>query len=238
MGSLESLYLAVGESQAHYLKGGQGTPVVLVHGGASDSRDWADTIASLSDEYSLYAPDLVGYGESASSKDSYYLTDFVSFMSDFIHTLGLDTPVLVGHSLGGRICLEIALTCPGEVSRLVLVDSAGFGAVSRGGNVIATALWRLRRLLKRPQPYPTLLQEEGEAGHWSCMERCPQLRVPTLLVWKRHDPYFPVSLPLKAKRLIPDASLVVLPGYGHAPHRENPDLFARYLRRFLEGYRY
>ena len=235
MGSPESLYLTAEESPVHYLKGGEGPPVVLVHGGASDSRDWTDIIASLSGEYSLYAPDLAGYGESGSSKESYYLSDLVGFIHDFIHTVGLDSPVLVGHSLGGRICLEIALSYPGEVSKLVLVDTVGFGTLSRGGNALQTALWRLRKLMKKPQPYPVLLQNEGEAGHWPCLERLPQMKVPTLLVWKRYDPYFPLSLPLKAKRLIPNATLVVVPGYGHAPHKENTDLFTRYLRRFLEG---
>ena len=235
MRSPESLCIQVGESLAHYLRAGEGPPLVLVHGGSSDSRDWAGTMAELARDYSLYAPDLVGYGKTSSDKESLFLSDLVGFTHDFISTLGLGSPVLVGHSLGGRVCLEIALHHPEQVSRLVLVDTVGFGPVSRSGNALIMASRRLRKLVRKSLSYPVLLKGDGEPEHWLCMDKLPQLKMPTLLIWKRYDPYFPLSLPLKAKKLIPNATLVVVPGYGHAPHKENTDLFNRYLRRFLEG---
>jgi len=230
---IESLTIAVDGSEAHYLKAGEGPPLVLLHGGSSDSRDWAGVMAEMKTEYTMYAPDIIGYGESASDKQSYYLSDFVVFTRKFMDALGLDAPVLAGHSMGGRIAIEIALLFPGEVSKLVLVDTAGLGVVSKRGTAAATAMWHMRKLLKKPQPYPELLLEEGEVEGWLCTERLAELKKPALLVWKSNDPYFPVSLPMNAKKVMPDASLVVIPGYGHAPHRENVDLFCKYLRNFL-----
>lgn len=233
--NIESLTVDVGQHQVHYLKAGTGPPVVLVHGGASDSRDWMDVMSELSGSYSLYAPDLLGYGASSKTGDNYYMSDFVEFTHGFIRALGLEAPVLVGHSLGGRVCLEIALGHPREVGKLVLVDSAGFGAVTRHRSMMVAALWRVRKLLKKEQPYPAILQEEGAHDNWDCLDRLPGLEVPTLLIWKRYDPYFPLSRPLKAKKLMPDAALIVVPGYGHAPHKEDTDYFNRYLRNFLNG---
>jgi pimeloyl-ACP methyl ester carboxylesterase len=60
---IEKLELKIGERQAHYLKAGSGPPVVLIHGGASDSNDWIETMVPLSDSYTLYAPDMLGYGK-------------------------------------------------------------------------------------------------------------------------------------------------------------------------------
>ena len=231
---MESLKLKVNEHQAHYLKAGSGPPVVLIHGGASDSRDWVGTMAALSHRYNLYAPDLIGFGLSDRTKDGYYLSDFSEFVLGFMETLGLERPVLVGHSFGGRLCLEIALRHPEKVRKLVLIDASGLGKVSRLGNVILTAFWAMRKLLRRPQPYPKFLAREGEDYNWVGADELSRLRMPTLLVWKRYEPYLPVSIARRAQELIPEANLAVLPGYGHAPHGQNKKVFNRLLLDFLD----
>ena len=130
---IQSSELNLNGHKIHYLEAGNGSPVVLVHGGASDSRDWIDTIAILSQSYGVYAPDLPGYGRSGRNEDGYYLSDFVEFIIEFIRTLDLDSPVVVGHSLGGRACLGVALHHPEMIRRLVLIDTAGFGKLTRLG---------------------------------------------------------------------------------------------------------
>ena len=52
--------------------------------------------------------------------------------------------------------------------------------------------------------------------------------------WKRHDLHFPLAIARRAGELIPAAHLVVLPGYGHAPHEQNKDSFNRHLLDFLD----
>jgi pimeloyl-ACP methyl ester carboxylesterase len=231
---IESLKLNVNGSQAHYLKAGSGPPVVLIHGGASDSRDWMGTLAALSHRYSLYAPDLIGFGLSDRNKDGYYLSDFTEFILGFMETLGLEHPVLVGHSFGGRLCLDIALRYPEKVSRLVLVDASGLGKISRLGNVILTGFWVVRKLLRLPQPFPKFLAREGEDTQWLCVNELPKLRTPTLIIWKRYDPYLPLSIARRAEELIPRAHLAILPGYGHAPHGQNKEAFNSLLLDFLD----
>jgi hypothetical protein len=67
--SIERLEVQLGDHRAHYLRAGRGSPVVLLHGGASDAFDWAETMVALSESYSLYAPDLIGYGLSDHKSD-------------------------------------------------------------------------------------------------------------------------------------------------------------------------
>ena len=231
---MESLKLKVGDQQAHYLKAGSGPPVVLIHGGASDSRDWVGTLAALSHRYSLYAPDLLGFGLSDRTKDGYYLSDFSEFILGFMETLSLEHPVLVGHSFGGRLCLEVALRHPEKVRKLVLIDASGLGKVSRLGNSILTAFWAIRKLLRHQQPYPKFLAREGEDTSWLCVDELPNLKTPTLIVWKRHDLYFPLAIARRAEALISGAHLAVLPGYGHAPHEQNRKAFNRLLLDYLD----
>jgi len=234
-GVIESRKCTVDGQRVHYLETGNGPPVVLLHGGASDSTDWIATLGILSANYSLYAPDMVGYGQSDRVKQAYHLRDFVASTRDFIQGLGLGSPALVGHSLGGRVCLDIALLYPEMVSKLVLIDTMGFSRISRWGNWLGTGLWRIRKFLGQPNPYPAMLPGEGEDPHWICLNRLPNLLVPTLVVWKRLDPYLPLASARKARELMPEASLKVFPGYGHAPHRQNRRAFHRLLMSFLNG---
>jgi pimeloyl-ACP methyl ester carboxylesterase len=227
---IESLELKIGKRQAHYLKAGSGPPVVLLHGGASDSNDWRETMTALSQSYSL------GYGLTDRDKSSYYLSEFVDFTLDFIQAVGLDSSVLalVGHSLGGRICLDIALQHPEKVRKLVLIDSAGLARLARWGRFLGAAAFFIRRALGRPQPYPMFLNKDGEDKDWRCLDKLNRLKVPTLVIWSSRDPYYPLKGALQAKKLMPEARFEIFPGYGHAPHAKNREYFNNLLLSYLD----
>lgn len=232
---IENLELKVGKRQAHYLKAGSGPPVVLIHGGASDSNDWIETITPLSQSYTFYAPDMLGYGLTERDKPGYYLSEFVDFILDFIKTVGLDSDTisLVGHSLGGRICLDIALQHPEKVRRLVLIDSVGFARLARWGTFLGAAAFFIRRALGKRQPYPRFLIKDGEDKDWRCLDKLKTLKVPTLVIWSSRDPYYPLKEALQAKRFMPEARFEIFPGYGHAPHAKNRDYFNNLLLNYL-----
>ncbi len=232
---IEGLRLNVNGHRTHYLKAGVGPPVVLVHGGASDSRDWFDTMTALAHRYTLYAPDLIGFGQNERSEEGYYLSDFSDFLLGFINTLQLEKPVLVGHSFGARVCLDIASNNHEKISKLVIIDASGLGNVSMFGSALFTFFWALRKLLRRPQPYPKFLAKEGDDYDQVSSDELAKLTAPTLLIWKRLDPYMPLSIALRAEKLIPGSRLEVLPGYGHAPHQQNSQAFNRLLLDFLNG---
>jgi len=225
--------LEVKGHRTYYLKAGSGPPVVLLHGGASNSRDWLGTMAALADRFTLYAPDIIGFGRSDRKDDGYYLSDFTEFTEEFIETLGLDNPDIVGHSFGGRVAVGVAVRNRARIRRLVLVDTSGLGKITGFGNVLFTGFWALRKLLRQPQPFPRFLAKEGEDYSWVGGEELRSLQISTLLIWKRHDPYMPVSLARRAEKLIPGSRLEVLPGYGHAPHGQNSKAFNRLLLEFL-----
>jgi pimeloyl-ACP methyl ester carboxylesterase len=209
--------------------------VVLLHGGASDGRDWLATMTALADGFTLYAPDLIGFGQSQRRETGYFLSDFSDFVRDFATALGLDSYSLVGHSFGARVGLDTALENPERVRKLVLIDAAGLAKISRFGAALFTLFWAIRRLLRRPQPYPRFLVREGEDYNRVSAAALRSLATPTLLVWRRLDPYMPVSIARRAERLMPAARLAVFPGYGHAPHKEKTLEFCRLLREFLNS---
>jgi len=231
---VEEFDVELGGRRVHYRKGGAGPPVLLLHGGASDSRDWLSAIEALSDRYTLYAPDMVGFGLSHRSNDSYRLQDFVGFALDFMQAMGMECPAVVGHSLGGRVCIEIASSEPARVGRLVLVDTAGFGDLTLWGNLMGTVFWTLRRVLRLPKPYPQFAKGSGGYDDWACHDLLSRLQVPTLVVWSRFDPYYSLRDARKAVALMPQARLAVLSCCGHAPHIRRRRQFNSIVGDFLD----
>jgi pimeloyl-ACP methyl ester carboxylesterase len=231
--AIDSLRLKTGNNSIHYLKAGSGPPVLLLHGGACDSSDWIETMTALADRYTFYAPDLLGYGQSDKNEDGYLISDFANSIMAFTDALGIEHPFMIGHSLGGRVCLDIALNHPESIRKLILIDTAGFSRLALWGSFLGTAAWAIRRVLKRPQPYPRFLAEAGGDFHWRCLDRMPGLKVSTLIIWSRHDPYYSLDGAVKAKKMAPQVELKVFPGYGHAPHRKHRELFHNLILGFL-----
>ena len=66
-----------------------------------------------------------------------------------------------------------------------------------------------------------------------CLEKLPDLKIPTLIVWNRHDPYHSLDEAIRASELIPESHLEVFPGYGHAPHMKENCRFNSLLLSFM-----
>lgn len=110
----------------HYRTHGDadGLPMLLLHGSFASSRWWQPFFAILPDEIYAIAPDLRGCGGSSQSEDGYAIHEQAADVAAFVDSLGLDDFDLVGHSSGGAIAIEYALTHPGRARSLILVDSA------------------------------------------------------------------------------------------------------------------
>jgi pimeloyl-ACP methyl ester carboxylesterase len=112
----------------HYLhEGDRGEPLLLLHGGGTDSAmlSWGEMISPLAASRRVFAPDWPGYGDSDRPDSQYTMAYYISVLGDLIQALGLHRPTLIGVSMGGGIALGFALDHPQAVDKLVLVDSYG-----------------------------------------------------------------------------------------------------------------
>jgi pimeloyl-ACP methyl ester carboxylesterase len=103
--------------------GASGPPVVLLHGWSAFKELWWSTVLALAPFAQIYAPDMPGHGGSPLHGSS-GMRQVAERIVHFCSVLGHDRIMLVGHSMGGNIALEIALARPDLVERLVLVDPA------------------------------------------------------------------------------------------------------------------
>ena len=124
---VHSEFVTVNGYKMHYLVGGSGRPLVLVHGLGSRAADWANLIPRLIDGgHRVYALDLLGYGRSAQPKDAdYSISEQAAMVEGFLDSQHLQQVDLAGWSMGGWIAMQVALQQPERVRRLVLLDSAG-----------------------------------------------------------------------------------------------------------------
>lgn len=97
---------------------GQGKPIVLLHSGGADLRDWQLIVPQLAQNYRVITFDGRGAGKSPPLLEP---ADFVEDLKKLLDHLQIDRAILVGHSMGGQIATDFALAYPDRVSKLVLV---------------------------------------------------------------------------------------------------------------------
>ncbi|HET7664221.1 MAG TPA: alpha/beta fold hydrolase [Rhodanobacteraceae bacterium] len=118
--------LQVGNTRWTYDEGGKGPTIVLLHGYDMDRNVWLKVAGPLAKNFHLIIPDLPGWGESTRIKGADYGVEAqAKRLAAFLHTLGLNHPMLVGHSMGGAIAGYYASVHPDRVGSLVLMDSLG-----------------------------------------------------------------------------------------------------------------
>jgi len=106
----------------HYVVEGRGpATIVLVHGLGGFAESWRYTVEALASRARVYAVDLPGFGRSAKPRGRYALTFFARALHGFLDAVGAGQVSLVGHSLGGAVCVTYALTRPARVERMALV---------------------------------------------------------------------------------------------------------------------
>ena len=102
-------------------------PIVLLHGTAASLHTWEGWVAQLKGEHRVITLDLPGFGLTGPGMDrNYALPRYSQFMAAFFDAMKLQRVTLVGNSLGGAVAWKTAVDFPERVSRLVLIDSAGY----------------------------------------------------------------------------------------------------------------
>jgi pimeloyl-ACP methyl ester carboxylesterase len=117
-------YVEVDGLKLAYLVGGEGEPVVFVHGWPTYSYLWRHQMSALADSFCVFALDLPGCGDSEKPSDVQYSLDFFSdVLNSFLNAMGVGQVTLVSHDLGGPISLLWAVRHPERLARLVIMDT-------------------------------------------------------------------------------------------------------------------
>lgn len=144
---LETRSIEVDGQRWQYAEGGQGAPVLLVHGMAGTKENWYPTARYLSRHYRVIIPDQLGFGASPDAVDGdYRIRAQARRLGRFAAALDVQHFHLVGHSMGGAIAGWYVGRHPEQIETLSLIDSAGVrfqpnaftALLERGENPFAT----------------------------------------------------------------------------------------------------
>ena len=133
-----------------YRRTGAGPPVVLLHGGLSDSREWLPLMGRLADVADLVAMDAPGCGHSDDPPEGSSLADLGDVVAGFVGALGLDRPHLCGLSFGAGLALQVAARRPALPASMVLLSGYAGWAGSLPPEEVATRLEWARSLVDQP----------------------------------------------------------------------------------------
>jgi pimeloyl-ACP methyl ester carboxylesterase len=175
-------FVTVDGIRLHYICKGEGQPVVFLHGGILSASDYAQVIDLAATEYQAISFDRPGYGYSERPQKE-MVTPIVQarLFRGALKKLGIEKPILVGHSWSGSLVLAYALEYPDELSGIVLLAPAAYGgkAYPAGkmdfllyriaaapvlGNLLAsTLLMSLGRILAKPAIHATFSPDPAPA---------------------------------------------------------------------------
>jgi pimeloyl-ACP methyl ester carboxylesterase len=117
-------FVTVNGVRLHYLEAGEGPPVVLLHGNASMLNDVAlGILGPLSERHRVIAFDRPGFGYSERPKHRVWTPEVqAALFHDAFRALGIDRPVLYGHSFGAVVAMAFAVTYPAAIRGVVLAS--------------------------------------------------------------------------------------------------------------------
>src|SRR5436190_3300557 len=240
---LESQWLEVFGLGIHARIGGQGAPIVLVHGYGVSGRYMLPLAQSLAPFVSVFAPDLPGYGRSQRPSSPLGIADLAAALAGWLDAAGLECPAFVANSMGCQIVTELAVHLPARVGPLVLVGPTVDPQRRAARHQL---LGGLRDAAGEP---PSLLglaaRDDAVVGIGALVatarsaladrieQRLPLIAQPTVVVRGENDGFVSERWAERAAALLPRGRLIVVPREPHAVHYTRPDLVAGIVDKLL-----
>lgn len=249
-------HITINGTRVQYKVSGEGRAVILLHGWGCNIATMASIEAILSPHFKVYTLDFPGFGGSDVPSDVWGVEEYTRMLEGFVCDLHIESPILIGHSFGGRV--SILYGSRNDVSKIVLVDAAGAKPRRPLKYYLKVYSYKLYKNLL----YMTMGKERAEekiearrrtAGSadynaLSGMMRrifvkvvneyleayMPLIKCPVQLIWGAKDKDTKLREAHVMLKRIPNARLDVIDDAGHYSFLDNPFRFRSYLTAFLK----
>lgn len=256
---MEQCHIDIEGCRIAYEKAGDGAqPVIVMHGwGCRASTMRIPAEAALTPGTTVYNLDLPGFGDSPEPEKVWGIGDYADIVEAFCRRLGIERPVLMGHSFGGRIAIILASRMP--VAKLILIDAAGIKPRRSLRYYIKVYSFKFAKrvlpsLVGRSRAEGIIDRWRGKAGSSDYAAASPKMRAimsrvvnedlrhllpsiaaPTLLIWGERDTATPIADARLMEKKIPDAGLVSYPEAGHYSFLDRPAQTQAVIKSFINA---
>jgi len=238
-GGIHSHYAQVGPYRVHYYEGGEGPPLVFIHGLGAESLNWVPAMLDMHGHFHVYAIDLLGHGDTEKPDIAYSIEQQSEMLRQFLATQNIKSADLVGVSMGGWIALKLAIEHPEVVNRLVVADAAGlkFQTNITVKNFLPatpeefSAFMAMLTPRQYPAPYPVRRDFLNQVAEHAWITRrifdsfltyqdvldgkLQEVKAPALVIWGKQEKLIPLSVGEQMKQQLPNSSLLVCSDSGH-----------------------
>ena len=238
-GGIHGHYTQVGPYRVHYYEGGEGPPLLFVHGLGAESRNWVPAMLHFRRQFHVYAIDLLGHGDTEKPDIAYSITQQSEMVHDFLVMQKATPADVVGISMGGWVTLKLALDHPGAVSRLVVADAAGLkfdtqitvkNFLPRTSEDFAAFMTMLTpRHYYVPYPLRRDFLHQVARNSWVIRRifdsfltyqdvldgKLQRIEAPVLIIWGKQENLIPMSVGNEMHQQISNSSLLICNDSGH-----------------------
>ena len=236
-----SEYLTVNGHKLRYICFGSGDDIVFLHGWGASVSAFLFVAKRFCAEHRVTVIDFAGFGESEEPSLPYGVPEYTDDIIMLLEHIGIKRAVFVGHSFGGRVCLELGARHSKYVGKLVLVDSAGLKP-RRGLKyyVKVGAHKLLRKLglkgLSGSSDYkvlsPIMRESFKRVVNYDQTPLLKSISCPTAIFWGDNDKDTPPYMARRLKKGIADSEIFWLHG-GHFSYVDDTKNFVLILRAFI-----
>lgn len=238
-------YAEVNGIRLYYSKVGQGSPVVLLHGGLGNADYWGLQAKALAARHTVISVDSRGHGRSTRDARPYGYDLMADDVIALLDQLKIPRADFVGWSDGAILGLDLAMRYPQRVGKVFAyaanTQTSGVKEGVENNPTFAAYIERAgqeyTRLSPTPKEYPAFVEQIGHMWasqpNWSDADLA-KIKTPVLIVDGDHDEAIKREHTQYMAQAIPGAGLLILPNVSHFAFLQDPGLFNAALEHFLD----
>ena len=248
------MQIVVDKLLTHYERIGRGKSIMLLHGWGDQAIGLVPLSSELAKHYDVIIPDLPGFGGTEMPAEAWDLSNYATFISQFLQKLGIaNVYAYIGHSNGGAIAIKGLSDGCLNASKLILLSSSGIRdnnkrisivkTVTKTGKLITSPLPNSLQIKLRRKLYQTVRSDMLVAEHMNSTFKkiitddvqadAEQLKLPTLILYGSDDKITPKTYGKRFHKLIKDSNLKIIPAASHFIHHDQLEAILKLIEDFL-----
>ena len=249
----------INDFDIYYEKYGNGKNTILILSGWGDNRDTFRYMINYFKKYfTIYIMDYPGFGKSKFPNRDLTIDDYTNLIIDFMTINNIKNPIVIAHSFGGRISINLAGNKKVNIKKLIMIDAAGIKAKKTIKQIFKQTVYKLLKRIKYllPKKYRKayinyLISIFGSSDFRSLHENIrktfinivnadlkgylQEMDTETLLIWGERDIDTPIKDAYYMKKKIKNSGLVIIKGAHHFSYLEAPSYINTIIYEFIKN---